>query len=328
MLLRKGKPRSVERLVCSARDSRRNKKARQSVAQAGGGAGKRVPQWLFLGHLFNDVILADANGRAASGSSTKTSLVKRLLIGSVAAFCLIYSGLLLWSYFGNRALEQDALTAAKAIAAGEGAGGAVPGIDSLQNLETVRQSLANLIKYERDGAPLRLRFGLYKGSDILPGVRKIYYAKFRQLLFGNTQSQMLAFLQRTPAAPAPSDEYAPAYDTLKAYLLTTSEWKRSSDAGLQSFLGSKLDSRWIGGREGEIGKERLDLAKLQFDFYASDLHNENPYSQNADSGAVTRARVYLSQFSGLDRVYQGLLAMADTAAGGEPIRNSQAPRPW
>jgi type VI secretion system protein ImpL len=286
-------------------------RARQAVADPGGGAGRRVPQWLFLGHLFNDVVLADANARAASGSSTKTSLVKRILLASAAAFCLIYSGLLLWSYFGNRDLEQESLTASRGIAGAEGAGGAVPGIDSLQKLETVRQSLKKLTVYERDGAPLSLRFGLYKGSEILPDVRKIYYGKFRQLLFGSTQTQMLAFLQHTPGTPGPNDEYGPAYDTLKAYLLTTSEWKRSSDAGLQSFLGSKLDTRWIGGREGEIGKERLDLAKLQFDFYASDLHNGNPYSENADAGAVMRSRVYLSQFSGLERVYQGLLGMAD-----------------
>jgi type VI secretion system protein ImpL len=285
-------------------------KARQAVAQPGGGAGRRVPQWLFLGHLFNDVVLADANARAASGSSTKTSLVKRILIGSAAALCLIYSGLLIWSYFGNRDLEQVALTASRGIPVGEG-GSAVPGIDLLQKLETVRQSLAKLTAYERDGAPFSLRFGLYKGSEILPDVRKIYYAKFRQLLFGSTQGQMLTSLQRSPAAPGPNDEYGPAYDTLKAYLLTTSEWKRSSDAGLQSFLATKLDGKWIGSREGEIGKERLDLAKLQFDFYASDLHNGNPYSAIAEDSAVMRSRVYLSQFSGLERVYQGLLSAAD-----------------
>ncbi len=286
-------------------------KARQAVAQPGGGAGRRVPQWLFLGHLFNDVVLADANARAASGSSTKTSLVKRILLASAAGLLLIYSGLLIWSYFGNRDLEQVALKASRGIPAGEGAGGAVPGIDSLQKLETVRQSLAKLTAYERDGAPLGLRFGLYKGSDILPDVRKIYYAKFRQLLFGATQGQMLTALQRSPGAPGPNDEYGPAYDTLKAYLLTTSEWKRSSDAGLQSFLASKLDGKWIGSREGEIGKERLDLAKLQFDFYASDLHNGNPYSSIAEENPVMRSRVYLSQFSGLERVYQGLLSAAD-----------------
>ena len=155
-------------------------------------------------------------------------------------------------------------------------------------------------------------WGLYKGNDIRDDVRKIYYAKFRQLLFGATQSQMLTSLQRTPAAPGQNDDYSPPYDTLKSYLLTTSEWKRTSDAGLQTFLSSRLDSRWVNQRDGEIGKDRLDLAKAQFDFYAGDLHNGNPYSPAADDGAVKKARIYLKRsFPGLQRVYQGLLGMAD-----------------
>ena len=285
-------------------------KARQAVASAGGGGGKRVPQWLFLGHLFNDVVLADANARAASGSSTKTSFVKRILLASAAALCVLYSGLLTWSYFENDALEQGVVTAAHAIPPAEGAGGAVPGIDSLRNLDEIRHTLADLTKW-RDSTPFRMSFGLYKGNDILDDVRKLYYAKFRQLLFGSTQAQMLASLQRSPATPGPNDDYGTPYDTLKSYLLTTSEWKRSSDKGLQSFLGSKLDARWVGQREADIGKDRLEVAKAQFDFYASDLHNGNPYSPSPDEAAVRRSRIYLAGFPGLQRVYQGLLSMAD-----------------
>jgi type VI secretion system protein ImpL len=284
-------------------------KARLAVASAGGG-GKRVPQWLFLGHLFNDVVLADANARAASGSSTKTSFVKRLLLATAAALCLIYAGLLIWSYFENNALQQDVLAAAKAIPPTEGAGGAVPGIDSLKKLDQVRGTLADLTKW-RDSTPFRLWFGLYKGNEIRDDVRKIYYAKFWQLLFGSTEGQMLGSLRRSPAAPGPNDDYRASYDTLKSYLLTTSEWKRTSDAGLQSFLGSKLDTRWVNQRESEIGKERLDLAKAQFDFYASDLHNGNPYPQPPDEGAVKKSRAYLAGFPGLQRNYMAALSAAD-----------------
>jgi type VI secretion system protein ImpL len=285
-------------------------RAKQAIAQPGGGAGKRVPQWLFLGHLFNDVVLADANARAASGSSTKTSVLKRILLASAAGLCLMYAGLLIWSYFENRALEQEVLEAAGGIQKSEGANGATPGIDPLHRLDQVRKTLANLTKWG-DSAPFGMGFGLYRGKEIRDDVRKIYYAKFRQLLFGSTLAQMLAYLSRLPAAPGQADEYSPPYDTLKAYLLTTSDWTRSSDAGLQSFLASKLDAKWIAAHEGDIGKDRLDLVKTQFDFYASDLHNGNPYSYTAEKDGVARSRTYLAGFPGLQRVYQGLLSMAD-----------------
>ena len=35
---------------------------------------RRVPQWLFLGHLFHSVLLADRVALGTSGASTKTSL--------------------------------------------------------------------------------------------------------------------------------------------------------------------------------------------------------------------------------------------------------------
>ena len=279
----------------------------QQAQAAPGGGSRKVPQWLFLGHLFNDVILADEAARRASGSSTKTSTLKRALFATAAGLCLLYAILLLVSFFGNRSLEQKALDASRNLT-GIAAGNAVPSEDSLRKLDTLRQSLAELTDYEYNGAPLRLRWGLYSGSSVLPSVRRVYYSKFNQLLFGSTEAGILAFLQRTPAAPGPSDDYGYGYDSLKSYLLTTSEWKRSSDQSLQDFLASRLRARWSSGRENEIGQARMDLAKLQFDFYAQDLQHGNPYSADNDSAAVDRTRSYLSKFSGVQRVYQFLLA--------------------
>ena len=44
-----------------------------AAAPLGGGGARKVPQWVFLSHLFNDVILRDYAALGASGSSTKTN---------------------------------------------------------------------------------------------------------------------------------------------------------------------------------------------------------------------------------------------------------------
>ncbi len=287
--------------------------AEQRAAQAQApqpSAARRVPQWLFLGHLFHDVILADGAARAASGSSVKTSMTKRILLGTAAALCLLYSGLLAMSFVNNRSLEQNALTAANGIGTTQVAGTALPTEDALHRLETLRQSLQQVTDYETNGKPLSLRWGLYSGTAMLPHLRELYYAKFRQLLFGGTQDQLVAFMQKAPATPGANDDYGFGYDTVKAYLLTTSESPRSSDPSLQAFLGQRLMDRWTAGRDADIGKERMDLAKLQFDFYAHDLHNGNPYPEPGDAAAIDRGRVYLSKFSGVEWVYQFLLSEA------------------
>jgi len=94
--------------------------------------------------------------------------VKRVILGSAPVLCLIYSGLLVWSFLGNRDLQQQVLAAGRAIPDSEGAGGAVPGLDSLRSLESLRVSLVKLTEYERDGAPLRLRFVFTKALKFCP----------------------------------------------------------------------------------------------------------------------------------------------------------------
>ena len=53
------------------------------------GAARKVPQWLFLSHLFNDILLADRVAMGASGASTRTSSTRRLLFLAAAALCLV-----------------------------------------------------------------------------------------------------------------------------------------------------------------------------------------------------------------------------------------------
>jgi len=68
---------------------------------------------------------------------------------------------------------------------------------------------------------------------------------------------------------------------------------------------------WVAGRD--IDQDRVQLAQKQFDFYSEQLKIANPYSSEYDTLVVARARNYLSQFSGGERVYRVVLAEADKA---------------
>ena len=67
------------------------------------GRTRRVPQWLFLGHLFSDVILRDRAALGASGHSLRTELFRRAMAIAGAVFCLMLSNGLTVSFFRNRA---------------------------------------------------------------------------------------------------------------------------------------------------------------------------------------------------------------------------------
>jgi type VI secretion system protein ImpL len=266
------------------------------------GQTRKVPQWLFLTHLFNDVLMADTAAMGASGSSRKTSSARRALFLVGAVLCFLLTIAFTVSFFNNRGLETQARDAAVGISSAESTGQDLASLDSLRKLETLRQSLETLVKYRDEGGPWSYRWGLYTGDKLYPVVRRIYFNRFRQLLFLQTQVAILENLRSLPTTPGP--EYAPTYDALKAYLITTSHHDKST----KLFLSPVLMRWWAGNRTPDA--ERVALAQKQFDFYATELKEENPFSRENDAFTIERSRTYLKQFAGAERVYAFMLAEA------------------
>ena len=255
------------------------------------------------------MILGDRVAMGASGASVKTNLLRRVLLASAAVLCLVVSTGFLVSYLRNHALEtavQQAAAGTPAVAANSDA---LPSVESLRRLESLRQSLATLTTYHREGAPLSYRWGLYVGDDLYPHVRRLYFDRFHGMLLGQTQNAMLDSLRALPAKPGP--DYGYTYETLRAYLITTSHHEKSTLA----FLPPILMNRWAAKRT--IDPERLQLAQKQFDFYSAELPLENPFGSVTDDFTVEKARRYLAQFGSFERIYQGMLA--DAGKNNPPI---------
>jgi len=280
---------------------------------------RKVPQWLFLSHLFNDILLADKVAMGASGSSIKTSTTRRILLAAAASVCFLLALLFTISFFRNNSLENRVRDAARGISSTETAGADLARLDSLQKLETLRQSLETLVTYRREGAPWTYRWFLYIGDDLYKVARPIYCDRFRRLLLSQTQGNILLDMRSLPATPAPDQHpYQPTYDELKAYLITTTHPEKSNKAFLTPVL-----MRWWTNRR-DVDSERIQLAQKQFDFYADDLLEPNPCAAEADSQSIDRTRAYLKQFGGFEQVYGYMLAEADKL--GTPVNfNRQFP---
>jgi type VI secretion system protein ImpL len=280
------------------------------AAPAPVGVARKVPQWLFLSHFFNDVLLADRAALGASGSSVKTSFARRLLFIAAAALCIVALGCFTLSFFNNRGLEAEVHDAAQGLAGVDMSSADLAPLAALQKLESLRQAMEKLVLWRREHPPLGYRFGLYTGDDLYPEARRLYFQRFQQVLFGQTQSADLQSLRALPlgassgAPSGPGPEYGPTYDALKAYLITTNHHEKST----KEFLTPVLMKWWMNGRT--VDPERAQLASRQFDFYAVQLQEENPYSNQADDAAVDKARRYLAQFAGEERVYAFMVSEA------------------
>ena len=292
--------------------------AAQQAAPSPVAQTRKVPQWLFLGHFFHNVLLADAAAMGASGASTKTSFWRRFLFAVAAGLCFLFLIGFTVSFFNNRSLEGQVRDAALNISSIAPTEGALAPVDSLRKLENLRKVMATLVKYRRDGAPFFYKWFLYVGNDLYPEARKVYFDKFRPVMFSQTQDTILSNLRALPSTAGDPSSYTPTYNDLKAYLITTSNPEHSTS----DFLTPVLFQRWENGRS--VDPEREQLARNQFDFYATELPDGNPYSPNNDAAAIAHARAYLAQFAGAQPVYAYM--RADASKANPPIDfNKQFP---
>jgi type VI secretion system protein ImpL len=271
----------------------------------GASEARRSVQRVFLSHVFSHVLLQDRAALGASGTSTRGDLGRRILFASIAALAAVWIIVTLISFVGNTHLVSGVRGAAQDLAAVQNLGSQQPTLDSLRKLDALRQTLVQLRGYDQNGAPLRLRWGLYTGDSIFNDARAIYFHAFDQVLFQHAKHNLLADLRTYQGEPQPTADSGAAYDALKAYLLTTSESQRNTGEFLQDFL-MKDWKRDL----GDIDQDRTDLAAQQFAFYSSELTVDNPYSKTNDAALVGQVRTYLNKFSGLQRLYTSMLTDA------------------
>ncbi len=274
----------------------------QAVASAGP-TSRKVPQWLFLDSVLRGIILKDRVAMGVTASGAKVNLLRRALLVAGGALALIWSIGLIVSFAYNRGLETEVLDAGRGLAAATAPTGDLPPVETLRRLDSLRARLGDVLEWNRNGAPLHLRWGLYAGHRIEADLRQLYFTQFATLLFNPTRDAMTRALYALPAVPQ-GTEYAATRDLLKAHLITTAY----ADKSTAEFLAPVLLDQWVGDKN--VDDERKKLALAQFEFYAGELPHGNPYSLAADTGAVDHARAFLRQFTGSTRIYQFMLSEA------------------
>ena len=269
---------------------------------------REFPQWLFVERLFRDVVFRDEVAMGVTHGGVRVNLLRRALLAAACAIILLAALATLTSYLGNRAVTRRVAEARREVASLASVRGGLPATEALRQLDRLGGLVDSLSVFNREGAPWRLRWGLYQGNALLPFARNTYFEGFGNLLFGGARVALLDSLRALPDTARGADHYGSTYRRLKAYLITTIR----SDSSTERFLAPVLMSHWQGGRRLE--PERAELARRQFELYARELPFGNPYAIGLDSAAVERARTFLRRYSGEERVYQSMIADAGREA--------------
>ncbi|WP_446743446.1 ImcF-related family protein [Silvibacterium acidisoli] len=272
------------------------------------GATRTTAQWCFLPKLFSGVFLSKDEQQHAAAASPRVRLLRRAALAAAASVALLWTIGLTVSYFNNASLERNIREAAKLLPP-DGATVDLANLQQLADLDRLRIALIQLREFDRDGAPWRYRWGLYRGHALLESTRDLYFQRFRWVLLDSTQSRIRTSLSSLPATAPASADYLAAYNPLRAYLITTSYPQFSSG----DFLENVLTPAWAAGRLSSED-QRAQLASEQFHFFGDELRIESVYNIAPSTTAVKGGRAYLNSFGSFDRVYQNMLAAAERSS--------------
>lgn len=272
---------------------------------ARGGGSRKVPQWVFLHRLFRDIVLRDDMALRITGSGTRVELLRRGLIATAAAACVVLTLGFTFSYVNNRSLIRgsvSAVTEASDV-------GRLPGTrnaDELMRLDALRARAEQVSRYQHNGRPVRYAWGLYTGERLQPLLNRAYFDRFNDALWNDTRTNVVGYLRALPERPSENSDFSRAQDALAAYLLTSNMHERSQPELLTPAL--------LSHRPDLIANDSVhELARRQFDFFAVELAHGTVEPAAQDDELVRRSQAYLREF-GPEVYYRVLISEAERAS--------------
>lgn len=273
----------------------------------------------FLRDVFQKVLFPDQHLAVRSADALRRDEIRRWVgLGAIAMAAVLVLALPLRAFLLNRALVVDAAAVVTDVAAQlKTAEGAAPPV---ARIEPLRARLAELVRWEAEGPPLSMRFGMYQGAALLPHVRAFYARAVRRLVLDPVFRQDVAAmdgfvrgLESTGEVPAVA-EHARYYDALKLHLLLTAPRALAEpriDDALASWLGAQIAERWKGRWSVSTDPAAADQLAANATLYAKLLAAEPTLALPRYEELVRRTRVVVGRLPMSKLALEKLLAEAD-----------------
>ena len=282
-----------------------------------------VGQSFFTEKLFRDVVLRDKDLVRTLQEQRKRPPILGWVttaLGAFAVLALLTAAAI--SLYRNKLLLDEASAKGEAVLtivksdAGKDplAKNAEETARELDAAEDLRRVMAKLDGYERDGAPLGMRFGFYSGDRIykeklLPIYFSVIEQRFKNPTVTRVESELKKF-NGSPTVTNPAqltaqeeENLGKNYDLLKAYLMLSGEYKDKANA---TDISAALKNYWTSESKIPAGTELS--AEQQLEFWAKQVDREDAPGRfpriTLDQNLVKATREKLKAFPPVYRYYK------------------------
>lgn len=244
----------------------------------------------FTERFFRDVVLRDKDLVKTFIDSRQRAPIFGWLLTILGA--LLVSALLIMagvSLYNNRTLLQDASVRCQSLIQMVRADSGKNPLDKkdqavrdeLNQTDNMRQLLARLDDYDRNGPPFYMRFGLYSGTKIykenlLPVYLSVIEQRFREPAVKKLEADLAQFAASKPVAnPSKLTEdeeklLEKNLNLLKAYMMLSGEYKEKAQSG---HVATMLKEYWLSA--SKTPSDMKGIAEQQLDFWAKQIDRED-----------------------------------------------------
>jgi len=150
----------------------------------------------------------------------------------------------------------------------------------INTTEEMRMLLARLDEYDREGAPIYMRFGMYSGNrvyfeSLLPTYMAVVEQRYKKPTVTRLEAELRKFADSNPVVNAAQltekeeQNLSRHYDLLKAYLMLSGEYKMRAES---SHLSTALADFWVA--ESKVPPDMKLVAQQQLEFWAKQVDRD------------------------------------------------------
>ncbi len=277
----------------------------------------------FTERFFRDVLLRDKDLVRTLQEQKQKPPILGWVLTSLGA--LLVLGLLMMSgislYKNKQLLEESEAKGEAVLTIAKSDAGKNPlekeKVDAVREINAtndLREVMAKIDDYERNGVPLSMRFGMYSGTRVYnEGLLPIYFSVIEQRYRNPTVERLKKEMRKFADSPQNAnpaqltaqeeESLGKNYDLLKAYLMLTSDYK---DKAEPTHISNTLKDYWVEEAKVPAGMELI--AQQQLDFWAKQVPRQdaigNMTSVQMDKPLVDAVRKKLQAFPPVFRYYK------------------------